>query len=208
MSLISDGSTDTASSEAEILYLRHCHRGILRTDFVGIKNVPKADAAGITTAISNILTDNLGDTWKTKIVGMATDGAAVMLGKTNGVVARLMREVQRPFIQTIHCSAHRLELAYKDATKSLDIFNKVDNMLLAIYLFYKNSPLNRANLKASFNTLAQKPLIPSRVGGTRWLPHIKRALENLLIGYEPIMQHLTQIQNPNDAAHRKDSANK
>ncbi|KAL5020707.1 hypothetical protein ScPMuIL_002213, partial [Solemya velum] len=31
---------------------------------------------------------------------------------------------------------------------------------------------------------------------------------HLLVGYEPIIQHLTQIQNPADPAHRKDSAAK
>ena len=193
MSPISDGSTDSSSSEAEIVYIRHCHRGIVKTNFIGVKNIPKADADGIYTAIRSLLTDSLGETWKTKVVGVGTDGASVMLGKTNGVVARLKNEVQRPFIQAIHCSAHRLELAYKDATKPIEIFKKVDNLLLAIYLFYKNSPLNRANLKASFSTLGQKPLIPSRVGGTRWLPHINRAFENLLTGYSAILQHLTQV---------------
>lgn len=46
---------------------------------------------------------------KSKIRGIATDGAAVMVGKRNGVVARL--RVHMPSIIGVHCAAHRLNLA-------------------------------------------------------------------------------------------------
>ncbi|XP_052237637.1 uncharacterized protein LOC127848952 [Dreissena polymorpha] len=140
---------------------------------------------------------------------METDGASVITGNKSGVVERVRQYTNRPFIFTIHCSAHRL-LAYKDGLKDIKAMTpqKRDALLLNLYLFYKYSPLNRANLKASLQTLDLKMKIPNRVGGTRWLPHTKKAIDHVLYGYNAIIQHQEQIQNPSDAAHRKDSAAK
>ncbi|XP_046900272.1 uncharacterized protein LOC124483769 isoform X2 [Hypomesus transpacificus] len=41
-----------------------------------------------------------------------------------------------------------------------------------------------------------KPLIPTRVGGTRWLAHLFRALDHFLRGYRGLIQHFEQIQSP------------
>lgn len=60
---------------------------------------------------------------------------------------------------------------------------------------FRYSPLNRANLKASFQTLDLKMKIPTRVGGTRWLPHTKKAIDHVLYGYNAIIQHLEQVRS-------------
>lgn len=193
MAPISDGSTDSSVTEAEILFARMCHRGVISTHFVGVKNVGKPDAQNICNAVTEMLSNNLCENWQQKIVGMATDGASVMLGCKNGVVAKIKELVGRPYIQAVHCSAHRLELSYKDACKPVDLFKKVDALLLSLYLFYRNSPLNRANLRESCKAAGMKPMIPTRVGGTRWVQHSKIALEHVLLGYGPIMEHLTQV---------------
>ena len=39
-----------------------------------------------------------------------------MLGENGGVVKRVMDIVGRTYIQSVHCSAHRLELAYRDVS--------------------------------------------------------------------------------------------
>lgn len=46
---------------------------------------------------------------------------------------------------------------------------------------------------ASFNTLGISQRIPTRIGGTRWLPHTRLALKNILHGYDAIVQHLQQV---------------
>ncbi len=51
---------------------------------------------------------------------------------------------------------------------------------LGLYTFYHTSPQNRA--KTRFNELALTPLMPTRIGGTRWLVHLLRAfLEDTLL---------------------------
>ncbi len=84
-------------------------------------------------------------TWGTfihKLVGMGSDGASVMLGANNGVAALLKKE--QPALVTIHCFRHKLELAYKDSVKGVDLDVKVSVCRLAgLFYFYHNSPLNR-----------------------------------------------------------------
>ena len=38
--------------------------------------------------------------------------------------------------------------------------------------------------------------MPTRVGGTRWVPHMLKALDHFLRGYAAVVQHLEQIQSP------------
>ena len=205
-SLISDGSTDSSRQEAEILYVRAAHQGHVKTRFVGIKNVAKADADGIVHAVKQLMNNSYSD-WQAKIVGYAADGASVMQGIDNGVITKLRNDTCSEMVN-IHCTAHRLELAFKDSVKGVKLYEKADAALLGLYLFYRNSPLNRANLKNSFEACGMSMLLPTRVGGTRWVPHTKRALSNVLTGYKCIIQHLERLRNPDGGEFHKDAAQK
>ena len=163
LSAISDGSTDSSRTEAEIIFLWFCHHGVIENHFVAVENVPKGDASTISGAILRALERLLGESFKSKIVGMGTDGASVMLGKKSGVVARIREILERPFIQGIHYSGHKVELAYKDAVKDQHLYKKVDALLIGLYYFYRNSPLNRSNLKATAWMLHAKVIVPVRV---------------------------------------------
>ena len=48
-------------------------------------------------------------------------------------------------------------------------------------------------MKAAFKCLDVKVLIPTRVGGTRWVGHVVRALDNFVNGYKGIRLHLEQL---------------
>lgn len=95
-----------------------------------------------------MMTGSFGSVWKTKVVGFGTDGASVMMGSNNGTVKKMKDQLARPYIVAVHCSAHRLELAYKGACKQIALYEKVDFRMLNLYLFYRNSSLNRSNLEA------------------------------------------------------------
>ena len=86
--------------------------------------------------------------------------ATVMTGLTGGVPTLFKNE--QPCLQAIHCYAHRLELAYKDALKKLTLYGTSSNPLLNLYLSYHHSPLNRSNLKTIFETLSL-PLVLSKL---------------------------------------------
>ncbi|XP_041132044.1 uncharacterized protein LOC121329964 isoform X1 [Polyodon spathula] len=75
---------------------------------------------------------------------------------------------------------------------------------MGLYYFYHNSPLNRANMISSYRVLGQKPLVPTRVGGTRWVSHFLRALDYFLRGYKGFVQHLEQVEEQVDVKHSDD----
>ncbi|KAL4240681.1 Sperm flagellar protein 2 [Mactra antiquata] len=97
--------------------------------------------------------------------------------------------------------AHRLELSLKDAAKSVKLYDKTVNVLaMGLYYFYHNSSLNRAMLNRSASALKtdgdKSLLLPTRVGGTRWIGHTALALEHLTVSYKYILGHLGQLTEP------------
>lgn len=190
LSIMSDGSTDSSVKEEELVYVRWSHKGKIERKFVGIKSVEKAEAAHITSAIRDIM-EGVCEEWESKLVALATDGAAVMVGAKSGVVSRL--KGNRAYIIRIHCMAHRQELAFMDAINSHVMFQRVEEFLSGLYTFYHTSPLNRANLVNSFQALGHKPLVPTRIGGIRWVGHLLRSLDHFLRGFQGIVQHLEQV---------------
>ncbi|KAK3090549.1 hypothetical protein FSP39_012619 [Pinctada imbricata] len=178
----------------EIAYMRYVVNGVPFVKFLGCMNVQKADAKGILNAMKRACEMNslAWDDIITKMVALGSDGASVMQGANKGVAALLKQE--NPSIVSIHCLGHRLELAYKDAMKSCSMGEKICTILLmGLYYFYHNSPLNRSNLKMSSQTLGVKLKLPTRVGGTRWIGHILLALSNFFHSYSAILLHLEQL---------------
>ncbi|KAJ8358210.1 hypothetical protein AAFF_G00022400 [Aldrovandia affinis] len=57
-----------------------------------------------------------------RIIGLGSDGASVMMGKRAGVGALLKKE--SAFSIQVHCGAHRAALAALDAAKAVDQLNK------------------------------------------------------------------------------------
>uniref|UniRef100_A0A674HYF3 Sperm flagellar 2 n=1 Tax=Terrapene triunguis TaxID=2587831 RepID=A0A674HYF3_9SAUR len=189
-SLISDGVADNAIKEGAVVYIRFAFEGKVHCQIVGVQSVDKSDASTIKNAIVKTLQINLqvnlsSQDWSRKLVGFGSDGADVMVGENNGV-AKLLKEIQ-PCVQSVHCFAHRLELAYKGALKSIQLYTTLSGLLQNIYYFYHNSPLNKSNLKSIYETLKLRPAIPSRIGGTRWLSRLQTALQILLKGYPAIL---------------------
>ncbi|CAC5404060.1 unnamed protein product [Mytilus coruscus] len=208
ISAISDGSTDSSYQEAEIVFVRHCHKGDIKINFSLVKNIPKADADSISKVIMSGM-KKFDDDYAKKIVACGTDGASVMLGSKTGAVQRIREAVGRPWLIAVHCSGHKLKLAFKDTIKKkINLYDKISLFLLNIYYFYRNSCLNRAALKDSFKILNQTVILPTRTGGTRWMEHLMKAIECFLKGYDAITQHLNQLQNPDDKIYTSDKGNK
>ena len=75
--------------------------------------------------------------FRKKLVALGSDGASVKLGQNNGVIAKL-QEMQ-PAVIAVHCSGHRLELAYKDSIKKVQKAEKVITMLTGLFYFYRTA---------------------------------------------------------------------
>ena len=197
---IGDGSTDSSVKEQEMWFVRSCMKGEILVNFTGVHAAEKADAKSIVSGLKETVSNNLQIDWgdvSQNMVALSCDGASVMMGSKAGVGALLRAE--QPSLLSIHCMAHRLELALKDSTKKMKLYDKTVNVLaMGIYYFYHNSGLNRSMLVRSYNaTIGDKKdelLVPTRVGGTRWIGHTLRALVNLTTSYKYIVQHLGQVK--------------
>ena len=195
IAVTSDGSTDSGISEQELEFLRFCMRGIVTTQFVGFEVPVNPNAEGIYMAIKRALKKGLDledEDLKQKLVSFACDGAAVMVGKNNGVSALLQRHI-KPSLITVHCFAHRLELSYKDSVKKVNLYDSVITLLMGLYYFYHKSPKQQQNLERSFVSLQQVPAFSTRVGGTRWVGHMVLAIETCLKSYKAIVNQLEDV---------------
>ncbi|XP_035963315.1 uncharacterized protein LOC118545271 isoform X1 [Halichoerus grypus] len=192
-SVLSDGITDSSTEEAELVYVQFARAGKVHCQIVGVQTVDKKDPLAIRNAIEKTLERNLqlklsNQDWAKKLVGFGSDGVPGSEGENNGV-ALLLREIQ-PCALTVYCFAHHLELSYKAVFQSIPLYNDVRNLLLSIYHFYHSSPLLRSSLMTAFKSLHLRPVMPSQVGGRRWLQELQAALQNFLKGYPAIVQQL------------------
>ncbi|XDV21783.1 hypothetical protein PO909_026803 [Leuciscus waleckii] len=124
------------------------------------------------------LGDQCGD-WLEKTVALGADGAAVNLGSKGGVIALLQKDAG-DFIIPFHCMPHRLELAMLSVQKDNAMIRQVYDMLHLVWKTYHFSPKSMRELKAIGEDLGVDVLVPGGVKGTRWLPHVSRALETFL----------------------------
>ena len=173
------------------MLVRYSLKGQVKTSFVGIKNIPVGDAEAILSLLNTYLHLD-EDTVAKKIVGLGCDGASVNTGKKGGVAEKLRTQLN-PTIIDIHCMAHRLELAYKDALKNVALYRKLDDLLTLLYGFYHKSPKQRSGLREVFKETGAPSTIPPRTGGTRWMAHFLSAVNALLKGYKSFLLHLQRV---------------
>ena len=100
-------------------------------------------------------------------------------GKRTGLTARLKETW--PHLVITHCLAHMIELYFRDSlkTSSSSLYDKLMTLFLGLYYLYKKSPKQKKSPKRSFKALKMNQILPSRVGGTRWLPHVQRGINDV-----------------------------
>ena len=134
--------------------------------------------SGITATINNAFNALDIRNWKTKLIGFGADGVSVNLGKNAGVAAKLKEDT--PWLIDIHCLPHRLELALLELQRSCASVEKIYEVLHLIWKTYHYSPKSTRELKAVADTMGIGVFKPVQVKGTRWLPHVSRALKSLI----------------------------
>ena len=140
-SILSDGSTDSGVIEQELFYVLYVGSdGNIGQNYLKMASVSDGTAEGLTSLLLNTVTTvGLDDTSKHTMVGFGADGASVNMGKKKGVAAR--PRVDKPWLVTVHCFNHRLELAVKDAFAGT-FYTDVFDTFTQIYYLYNNGPNN------------------------------------------------------------------
>ena len=102
----------------------------------------------------------------TKMRGIGTDGASTMMGRHNGVVARL--KTITPSAIGVHCAAHRLNLASSQAGDHIAYVKKFSSILRQLYDFFDNSAVRMAGLEAVQSLISESGRLLAPCS-TRWL---------------------------------------
>ncbi|XP_013394236.1 zinc finger protein 862-like [Lingula anatina] len=192
--ITSDGSMDVSVIENEIVYCHFAVKGVVYCFFLGLIECESGDAKGVYAAICKAMKfDTLPvEDFTKKLVAFAGDGASVNTGALNGVIALMQQDIGRHMVM-IRCMSHRTELSFKEAMKNSTLFTKVNKLLDELFKFYHKSPKQRNGLKQVFEASKMDQLLPTRVGGTRWVSHTQLAVQNMLRSYKALVTHLEQV---------------
>ncbi|KAJ8042608.1 hypothetical protein HOLleu_09403 [Holothuria leucospilota] len=194
-SVMSDGSTDVAHLEQELIYIRYLDgNATVRNKFVSIVELDDATAVGIQKGIHSGLSE-IGQETKeiraAKMVSVCFDGASVMMGAKGGVATLEKKDVPR--LVEIHCVAHRLELAVLDALKSNSYLKEVEDIIEEVYKLYHYSPKKRRELKELSTVMDEALSQYGSISTIRWLASRSRAAETLLKNFPATITHMEQM---------------
>ena len=104
--------------------------------FAHIAEIKQCDTAALTDAIIKYLEEKQIDV--SKVAGLGSDGAIVMVGRHNAVGAML--KSSNPF--KLHCVAHKRALASVSAASSVPYCNQHHSILQGLYNYFHISPSN------------------------------------------------------------------
>ncbi|XP_071752885.2 zinc finger protein 862-like [Centroberyx gerrardi] len=198
-SVMSDSSIDRSVKDQEMVYMTYVEDGKPVNHFVDIVSLEHAHSQGILDAILVGLR-NVGLTeqdLKSRMVGFGCDGASVMMGVHNGVAAKLKQLC--PSLVPIWCVAHRLELSALDSIKSVPLLAELKETLNGVYKHYSHSAKASRELHALGKAMGIDVVKPGNIDGTRWLPHMSRALEGLVKNFKVTLVHFeNHASDPND----------
>ena len=156
-------------------------------------------AAGIKDALCEFLKDKgivQGDDYS-RIVGLGTDGAAVMTGRHNGLGVKL-KQLNNILIQ-VQCVAHRLNLAASQASKDIDYLEQYKERLSSIYKFYSNSSKRYDKLKEIQQLMHGKVKQVVEPSSVRWLS-VAACVKMIIEYYDSLVMSLENEKDSNATA--------
>lgn len=165
--LICDESSDVSNYKKLILYLTYINEsGIGKTSFIDIIDIKDGKAETILDSTKTVL-QNL-DIDLGKVVGLGTDGAAVMTGCKGGVGVLLKNAGASYLVQT-HCSAHRVSLALSQAAKNIPRIKNIEIILAQLYHFFYDSPVRESVLRQIYEINDMPEVKLKEPKNVRWL---------------------------------------
>jgi hypothetical protein len=168
-SILIDESTAVSKLSTLIVYIRTSFdENDPITMFLGLVELNSTTASSIVCSLLTCLqTHGISDDFiRDNCVGLATDGASVMLGKKAGVDKLLTDKY--PNMIAWHCIAHRLELGVHDIIQEVSGTNNFKTFLHKLYTVYSGSAKNNMELRVCAAALEVQLLAIGRVLDTRW----------------------------------------
>lgn len=122
---------------------------------------------------------------------LATDGAAVMLGRHKGVGKQLVSKYSPYCVQT-HCMAHRVNLACTDSIKKNEYMIKFRDMFTALYNFVSGSSIRTQRLRSIQQLLQEPELSMKEPYSIRWLG-LRNAVLAVFEAFESVLATLSSF---------------
>ena len=112
-SVLSDGSTDSAVIEQELVYVLYLSKdGVPIVKYLSIESAENGDASGLKNCITKAFQRFRITKFSEWLLGLNVDGASVNTGIHKGLRAKIE---EADWFQLVHCFNHHLELVLKDA---------------------------------------------------------------------------------------------
>ena len=169
--LMLDETCDISTEKKSAIYARYVNSetGSVNTSLVGNKRITNCTASGIKDALCEFLKDKglVQEDDYSRIVGLGTDGAAVMTGH-HGLRVKL-KQLNNNLIE-VHCVAHRLNLAASWASKDIDYLKWFKGQVNSIYKFYSNLSVRYDKLKEIQQLMHGTVKQVVELSSVRWLP--------------------------------------
>ncbi|MEE6461244.1 hypothetical protein FKM82_001240 [Ascaphus truei] len=197
VSLLLDSSSDKSEEEQLIVCVRYLKNTKLEEAFLSILPLEDATANEYLTALQNQLqTLNLTEIMSGKsLVGIGTDGAAIMVGEENGLVAKLTKLDGLEHVVGIHCNTHNLLFSVLSSIKNVKYMEEVDGVLQRLYSFYYFSPKRMRQLKKVSQALECELVKLHNLRSVRWVASKVEALTALVQDWKCIVFHLEELGN-------------
>ena len=134
-----DETCDITIEKKLVIYVRYIKDSKVRVAFPGNKHITNGTAEGIKTALCDFLVEKgiIENNNYGKLMGLGTDGAAVMTGCRNGVGMKL-KQLNDKMVQ-VHCVAHRLNLAASQASNEIKYMEDYRRYIQTLHRYYSDS---------------------------------------------------------------------
>lgn len=198
--LMLDESLDIATNKKLVLFCKVIHDRRVKIEFCANVTINDGKAETVFNSIVNFLQESGID--MSKVSGLGSDGASVMMGKKSGVGVR-MKTVNNRVIH-IWCAAHRLALVSYWASKTIPYMKTMNEVLISIYNFYQYSAPRLQKLRELQKIMGQKVKRFRKPTQVRWLS-LSEAIKSVHDSYSSLVLSLEheKASNPNTEGARK-----
>ncbi|XP_068690462.1 E3 SUMO-protein ligase KIAA1586-like [Montipora foliosa] len=170
-SILCDEVCDISNKEQLISFVQYVDQDSGKADikFLAIDDVLEEYDSANADAIKVMLVKQIAAAKleKSKLTGLVTDGCSVITGKRNGVAVKMRQECKLLLnVHCIcHCICHRLALACGDTNAHVSYIKVVENILVQLWSFFKNSSKRSASYAKA--AVAAKSLVVTSKEGKR-----------------------------------------
>lgn len=166
--------------------------------FIGIAEQSERLAKGLFKTVKTALTAafDKSDTIFRKISSVCTDGTNVNSGEKNDIWVLIEDEMKKvgstiPLLK-VWCAAHRAELVWKHAVKSVPEVSKVRSILSKMSTHFHFSAIRTAELKKIAADHGSRLLMIPKIFEIRWTDFTFKLLRNVLVSWETLVKYFQE----------------